>query len=321
MEQGTIQAAAVSASMQCLKDNMGKIIKGKGAVIDRVLIALLGSGHVLMEDLPGLGKTTLAYCMARSIDCVFSRIQFTSDLLPSDVLGVSVYDERTRAFEFKPGPIFSNILLADEINRTTPKTQSALLEAMDRGRITVDGVVHTLGTPFMVFATQNPVDYEATFPLPDSQMDRFLVRLQMGYPDIEVERVILSHPSARYDAIELKPVIEADRLLEFQRWVPHVYVEPSVIDYMLQLVTATRTQAEFRAGVSTRGSIALKIAAQASALYHGRAFVIPEDVMGMVLPVWTHRLTLRRHASDVLEERHIVEGILRRILDSVAVPE
>ena len=316
----TIPAPAVKKSLDSLHANIAQVIKGKDDVIEHVLICLIASGHLLIEDLPGLGKTTLAYCLARSIDCSFLRIQFTSDLLPSDVIGVSVYDEQVKEFVFKRGPIFSNILLCDEINRTTPKTQSALLEVMDRSKVTVDGQTYSVTAPFMVFATQNPVDYEGTFPLPESQMDRFLMRLKMGYPQQEKELEILENGTLRYDSIQPDPVITRNEIQRFQEYVHHVFVEESVLEYILRIVTATRAENEFLAGVSTRGSLSVKVAAQATALADGRNFVIPEDVTKILLPVLTHRLGLRRQTSDALEERSIVEGILRNIIDSEPIP-
>jgi MoxR-like ATPase len=285
-----------------------------------VLVCLAAGGHLLIEDLPGVGKTTLAYALARSMDCTFSRIQFTSDLLPGDVTGVAIYDETAREFVFKPGPIFASVVLADEINRATPKTQSALLEVMDRARVTVDGVAHAVGSPFMVFATQNPVDYEGTFPLPESQMDRFLMRLQMGYPQPADELEILRIARTSYDAIALTPVVTRDEVLRIQALAPQVFVEDSLLDYILRIVTATRSEAEFKTGVSVRGGLALRTAAQARALVYGRDFVLPDDVMELVTPILSHRLALARQTSDALEERRAVVTVLRRILAALPLP-
>ncbi|MBP6865846.1 MAG: MoxR family ATPase [Candidatus Didemnitutus sp.] len=304
-----------------LKANMRLTIKGKDEVIDQTLVCLLAGGHLLIEDLPGVGKTTLAYSLARSMDAPFSRVQFTSDLLPSDVTGVSIYDETVKEFVFKPGPVFASIVLADEINRATPKTQSALLEVMDRGKVTVDGAAHAVGAPFMVVATQNPVDYEGTFPLPESQMDRFLMRLHMGYPQPADELDILRAPKLGYDAIALNPVVTRTDVLKLQALAGKVFVEDSVLDYILRVVTATRTEAEFRSGASVRGGLALRTAAQGRALLQGRDFVVPEDVQEMVGPVLAHRLAFARQTSDALEERRAVLAALRRIVSSIAVPE
>ncbi len=315
------EIATARDALSRLAANMRLTIRGKDDVIEQTLVCLLTGGHLLIEDLPGVGKTTLAYSLARSMDCAFSRIQFTSDLLPSDVTGVSIYDEQVKEFVFKPGPVFANIVLADEINRATPKTQSALLEVMDRGKVTVDGSPHPVGTPFMVVATQNPVDYEGTFPLPESQMDRFLLRLQMGYPQPADELEILRAARAGYDAIALNPVVTRSDILRMQALAGKVFVEDSVLDYVIKLVTATRTEAEFKAGVSVRGSVALRSAAQARALVLGRDFVIPEDIQEMAGPVLAHRLSLARPTSDTLEERRTVLAALSRIVAAVPVPQ
>jgi MoxR-like ATPase len=318
-----VQASQISETKQTfdrLRANLGRTIKGKADVIEQVLVCLAAGGHLLIEDLPGLGKTTLAYALARSMDCAFARIQFTSDLLPSDVTGVAIYDETVKEFIFKRGPVFANIVLADEINRATPKTQSALLEVMDRGKVTVDGKAYAVGVPFMVFATQNPVDYEGTFPLPESQMDRFLMRLQMGYPQGADELEILRTARLNYDAIDLNPVVTHGDMLKLQALALQVFVEESVLEYILKIVAATRTEAEFKAGVSVRGGLALKCAAQARALAQGRDFVVPEDVTVLVAPVCAHRLALARPAGDALEERRAIAAALRRITGAIPAP-
>jgi MoxR-like ATPase len=318
-----VASSALAESRQAvdrLRAAMQRTIKGKDDVIEQVLVCLVAGGHVLIEDLPGLGKTSLAYALARSMDCAFSRVQFTSDLLPSDVTGVAIYDEREHAFVFKPGPVFANVVLADEINRATPKTQSALLEVMDRARVTVDGVSHTVGAPFMVFATQNPVDYEGTFPLPESQMDRFLMRLHMGYPQAQDELEILRTARTGYDAIAVNAVVTKEEVLKLQSLVAQVFVEDSVLDYILRIVTATRTEAEFKAGVSVRGGLALRTAAQARALVLGRDFVLPQDVRALAAATLTHRLTSLRHMSNALEERRAVAAAVQRIVANVAWP-
>src|SRR5437879_3873428 len=227
------QITEAKAALERLRANMRLTIRGKDDVVEQVLVCLVAGGHLLIEDLPGVGKTTLAYSLARSMDCAFSRIQFTSDLLPSDVTGVAIYDETVKEFVFKKGPVFANVVLADEINRATPKTQSALLEVMDRARVTIDGEPHAVGAPFMVFATQNPVDYEGTFPLPESQMDRFLMRLQMGYPQPADELEILRTARAGYDAIEVNAVVTRAEVMALQALATEVFVEESVLDYIL----------------------------------------------------------------------------------------
>jgi len=318
-----VQAGQITEAKQALerlRANMRLTIRGKDDVIEQVLVCLVAGGHLLIEDLPGVGKTTLAYSLARSMDCAFSRIQFTSDLLPSDVTGVAIYDETMKEFVFKKGPVFANIVLADEINRATPKTQSALLEVMDRARVTVDGEAHAVGSPFMVFATQNPVDYEGTFPLPESQMDRFLMRLQMGYPRASDELEILRTSKGGYDAIALNAAITRGDVLKLQALAHEVFVEDSVLEFILKIVAATRTESEFRAGASVRAGIALRTAAQARALVNGRDFVLPEDVTEMVGPVLAHRLGLARQTSDALEERRAVVAVLKRILAAIPAP-
>lgn len=320
MTKSVLSIPETQAVLSRLKKNIGTFIRGKDHVIDQVLTCLVASGHLLIEDLPGLGKTTLAYCLARSIDCDFTRLQFTSDLLPSDVIGVSVYDESQKTFVFKHGPIFTNILLADEINRTTPKTQSALLEVMDRSKVSVDGQTHHVHPPFMVFATQNPVDYEGTFPLPESQMDRFLMRIRMGYPGEEDELTILQSGLMNYDEIDLQAVANKEDIMGLQQTAWSVFVEESVLRYMLGIITATREEPVLKTGVSTRGGLALKLAAQARALLQGRDFVIPEDIAVMTKPILTHRLTLQRQTADTLEERRLVEEVLQDILDRIPKP-
>lgn len=310
----------IHEDLQALKQRMEQVIRGKSDVIEKVLIGMLGGGHLLIEDLPGMGKTTLAYALARALDGSFQRIQFTSDLLPADVLGVSVFNEKTREFEFKKGPVFANFILADEINRTTPKTQSALLEVMDRGRVTMDGDTYMVGKPFMVFATQNPVDFEGTFPLPDSQMDRFFMRMEMGYPSAADEMSILERGHYHYDEIIQDAVVPLGKVVEWQGMVGDLFVEDSVLDYLLRLVTATRSESTLQNGISPRGGLALKTASQARALYRGRDFVLPEDIDAMLMPVCGHRLKSLNHGSDPLEERRNIDGILRHIMDTVPSP-
>ncbi len=314
------QVTEAKRALDALRASMRRSIKGKDDVLEQVLVCLVAGGHLLIEDLPGLGKTTLAYTLARSMDCAFSRIQFTSDLLPSDVTGVAIYDETLKEFVFKKGPVFANIVLADEINRATPKTQSALLEVMDRARVTIDGEPHAVGSPFMVFATQNPVDYEGTFPLPESQMDRFLMRIRMGYPEPEDELEILRVARTSYDAIALDPVLSREDVLNLQALAARVFIEDSVLSFLQKIVAATRTEAEFRAGVSVRGGLALRSAAQARALVNGRDFVLPEDVTELVGPTLAHRLGLVHPTSDALEERRAIAAALRRIVGSLPTP-
>ncbi len=314
----SIPARRAVETVNRLRANIEHTIRGKTEAVDKVIISLLVGGHVLVEDLPGLGKTTLAYCLARSIDCAFSRIQFTSDMLPSDIIGISVYNGKE--FNFKRGPIFANIVLADEINRTTPKTQSSLLEVMGRGKVSVDGQTYTVPPPFMVIATQNPVDYEGTFPLPESQMDRFLLRMEMGYPNFESELDILKDGKLHYDHLEADPVVSCDEVVQLQEYTRQVFIEATVFEYIVKLVRATREEQTFRSGVSPRGALSLKLASQARALTLGRVFVLPEDVDAMVLPVLGHRLILRNTLADPMKERRSVDGLLSEIIEHVAEP-
>jgi len=307
-------------TLERLRASMRLAIKGKDNVIEQVLVCLVAGGHVLVEDMPGVGKTTLAYALARSMDCTFSRIQFTSDLLPSDVTGVSIYDEQQKEFLFKKGPVFANVVLADEINRATPKTQSSLLEVMDRARVTVDGKTYAVGRPFMVFATQNPIDYEGTFALPESQLDRFLMCLHMGYPQSHDELEILRSARTAYDDVGLKSVATSEEIQRLQELSKQVFVEETVLEYVLKIVVATRSEVEFRAGVSVRGGLALKNAAQARALVHGRDFVVPEDVSELVAPVLVHRLGMVRSCANALEERRTVTATLKRMAASIPAP-
>jgi len=315
-----IPAPRALETVERLRGNIERVIRGKTDAVDKVIMCLIAGGHILIEDMPGLGKTTLAYCLAKSIDCSFSRIQFTSDMLPSDIIGVSIYDEREREFTFKRGPIFANVVLADEINRTTPKTQSSLLEVMGRGKVSVDGQTYTVPPPFMVIATQNPVDYEGTFPLPESQMDRFLMRIAMGYPEFQYEMDILKGGHLHYDHMEAEPVVSRKEVVELQTFARAVYVEETVLEYIVKLVAATRAEPEFRSGVSPRGTLSLKVVAQSRALAQGRAFVMPEDVQSMMMSVFGHRLVLRKPMADPMEERRSIEGLLQQIIEATPEP-
>jgi len=292
--------SGVLSQLVALKRNIEAIILGKSDVIDCLLAALLARGHVLIEDVPGVGKTTLARTLARSIDCRFKRIQFTPDLLPSDITGLSVFDSEKHEFQFKPGPVFTNILLADEINRSTPRTQSALLEAMNDLQVTVDGVSHALEPPYMVIATQNPLEFAGTYPLPESQLDRFLMRLQMGYPSRAQERTILSSPRGTAQIEMVTPTLHGREVLELGKQVDGVRVDETICEYILSLAEATRAESTLVAGVSPRGSSALYRAAQALALVRGRDFVVPDDVKQLVLPVLAHRVIpkTRRAVGD-----------------------
>ncbi len=313
-------AATAAEKLSALEDALSSAIRGKPEAVRLAMVCLLAEGHLLIEDVPGVGKTTLAHALARAIDCRFQRIQFTSDLLPSDVLGVTVFSARREEFDFKPGPIFSNILLADEINRTTPKTQSALLEAMSEGQVSFEGRSCPLPRPFMVIATQNPVEYHGTFPLPEAQLDRFLLRIEMGYPDEESERDILRLNGRREDLANLEPVLHGDDVLELQQRVHEVRVDDSVIDYIMNLVQQTRRHPHLALGVSPRGSIALYRASQAAALVEGVDYVTPHHVKTLAKPVFGHRiLPDRRFGSETaLSERGL--QILDEVLQATPVP-
>jgi MoxR-like ATPase len=318
---GTPSAAEAAERIARLRAAVERVIKGKPEAVRLAAVTLLAGGHLLVEDVPGVGKTTLAQSLAQAIDCTFQRIQFTSDLLPSDVIGLSVYDERNRSFEFKHGPIFANIVLADEINRTTPKTQSALLEAMAEGHVTVEGVTYRLRAPFMVVATQNPVEHHGTYPLPESQVDRFMLRLRVGYPSFEVEKEIL-RDRERGDPLEtLRPVMSAEDVVELQRAVHHVTVDDALVDYLMRIVAATRESETLDLGVSPRGTLALFRAAQALALTDGRDYCLPDDIKRLILPVFAHRLVVNSRFSSSLQRRSVeAEEVLREIMKTVSVP-
>jgi MoxR-like ATPase len=303
-----------------LERALRSIIRGKDEVVRLALVAILARGHLLIEGVPGVGKTTLAHALARAIDCDFRRVQFTSDMLPSDVLGISVYSTAAECFEFKRGPIFTNILLADEINRTTPKTQSALLEAMNERQVTVDGRPHALPNPFLVIATQNPVEHHGTYPLPESQLDRFLIRARMGYPEAGSEREILRGQAGAVRLEELRPVLTADEVIALQDEVSTVRVEDSLIDYSLAIVERTRQHEQLSLGVSPRGSLMLYHAAQAMAFLEGRNFCTPDDFKKLTVPTFAHRLVISARYTSTLKRAEQSEQILREVVDSVPVP-
>lgn len=312
-----MDSSEFTSKIRSLEQNISAVIKGKPGIVQTAVAALLSRSHMLIEDVPGVGKTTLAHALARSTDLSFKRIQFTSDLLPSDIIGVSVLDQSTGEFRFKPGPIFANIVLADEINRATPKTQSALLEAMNEARVTADGTVHELPKPFMVIATQNPFEYKGTFPLPENQLDRFSVRISIGYPDKNSEKEILSTFSSENSWERIEPVISAEEVIQLQKMSERIRIDESILDYILAIISETRNPKLFELGVSPRGALALKSAAQSRALADGRDYCIPDDVKEMALPVLAHRVVLR---SELLKGQGGEEEAIRDVLKKVSVP-
>ena len=300
-----------------LRDNIRTVFLGHPRAVDLLLTGLVARGHVLIEDVPGVGKTVLARSLAKSIRCNFSRIQLTPDLLPGDVLGVSVFDAKSGQFEFKPGPVFANVVLADEINRTNPRTQSALLEAMNDHQVSQDGETHPLPAPFIVLATQNPYEFEGTYPLPESQLDRFLMRLHVGYPTRDEEREVLSSRATGDPLDTLAPVATSEDIAGLQSEVRAVEVEESIVDYIIEIVTATRESDRLYVGVSPRGSLALRRAVQALALVLGRKFAVPDDVKRLAVPCLAHRLIPKgRHLAGSREGAEIVQ----EIVGGVAVP-
>jgi MoxR-like ATPase len=313
-------ATAASSRASHLENALRRVIRGKDEVVRLALISILARGHLLLEGVPGVGKTTLAHALAKALDCSFQRVQFTSDMLPSDVVGISIYSALEQQFEFKRGPVFTNVLLADEINRTTPKTQSALLEAMNEGQVTVDAHSYPLPRPFLVIATQNPVEHHGTYPLPESQLDRFLMRVRMGYPDSKAEREILRAEAGTAQLESLKPVLTGADVLDIQEAVAQVRVDDSLLNYALEIVRRTRTSEQLALGVSPRGSQMLYRAAQAMAFLEGRTFCVPEDFKPLVVPVFAHRVAVNGLYSSTLKRSEQAEQAMQEIVDSVAVP-
>jgi MoxR-like ATPase len=311
-------AESVAEQVKGLRENIEKVFIGKSAVVTKILVALFAGGHVLIEDVPGVGKTTLARALAKSLDLSFNRIQFTPDLLPSDIIGVSVYNQRTGDFEFKEGPLFASVVLADEINRTTPRTQSALLEAMSEGQVSVDGKTTRLGPPFMVLATQNPFEFEGTYPLPESQLDRFLMKISVGYPSRDHELEVLSSQRTSHPIDVLGPVMRGEDVKSIQERVKTVRLEESLAGYILSLVTETRRSKSLTVGASPRGSLFLYRAAQALALVEGRDYVVPDDIKRLAVTVLAHRIIGKGFAYEGGQDER--EKIVRGILETVEVP-
>ena len=309
-----------TSCVEALRRSVEGVIRGKPEVVTHALVALFSEGHLLIEDVPGVGKTMLGQALARSLAGTFRRIQFTSDLLPSDIIGVSIFNPTNSEFEFKPGPLFANVVLADEINRSTPKTQSALLEAMNEAQASVDNTSHPLPKPFIVIATQNPIEHHGTYPLPESQLDRFLMRIRMGYPDENHEKEILRAQRRSHPIEDVEPVLSSDDVAEIQRQVRAVEVEASLADYLVRLAAATRQSNDLALGVSPRGTLLLQRAAQAHALISGRSYLVPDDVKAVAIPVLAHRVVPRARASAGTGRGQEADAVLAELLETVLVP-
>lgn len=315
------QQAIISSDSKVaqLEAALGEVLRGKPEVVRLSTVCLLSRGHLLIEDVPGVGKTTLAQALARSVDCGFHRLQCTSDMLPGDILGVTVYNSKSGEFEFKPGPIFTNFLLADEINRATPKTQSALLEAMNERQITIDAKTLPMAQPFLVIATQNPVEHHGTYPLPESQLDRFLMRIKIGYPDRESERAIVrNHALER--ASQMQPVLTREELIGLQTAVENIRVDESLVGYMLGIVDETRKHDQLALGVSPRAAQALFRASQALAMIEERDYVIPDDIKRLAVPVFAHRVVMHQRSGLAARSSEAAERVIEEILSRIEVP-
>ncbi len=320
-ESGEVGLITISSQrLQELRQTIEGVIRGKSDVVHLTVVALLAGGHLLVEDVPGVGKTTLAQAIARCLDCSFQRIQFTSDLLPSDIVGVSVYNQSRGEFEFKPGPIFANVILADEINRTTPKTQSSLLEAMSEGRATVENQTYDLPRPFMVLATQNPLEHHGTYPLPESQLDRFLMRVRIGYPSPTEEKEILRRQTHHHPLDMVTPLMTGEDILDLQEEIKNVRVDDVLLDYLMDIVTATRESDMLDLGASPRGSLALYRAAQALAFTEDRAYCIADDIKRLIIPVFGHRVMLNSRYAGRLRRSEDTDAVLEEIIRTVRVP-
>lgn len=320
VDSGQLTSARAAEQIDRLQQAIETVIKGKPEAIRLAIVTLIAGGHLLVEDVPGVGKTTLAHALARALHCIFQRIQFTSDLLPSDVIGLSVYNQHSGLFEWKPGPVFANVVLADEINRTTPKTQSALLEAMAERQVTVEGTTHSLPAPFIVLATQNPIEHHGTYPLPESQLDRFMLRLRIGYPAPADEQRILRDREYADPLDNLEPVMSAHEVVELQRAVSRVAVDDALVQYLMRIVAATRSSEMLDLGVSPRGTLALFRASQAMALAEDRTYCIPDDIKRLVVPVFAHRIVVSSRFSSSLRRSEEAEAVLNEILKTVSVP-
>lgn len=310
----------INENIQHLLDNIEKVIIGKSDVIRKVLVALLARGHLLIEDVPGVGKTTLAQSLSQSLDLLFKRIQFTSDILPTDITGVSIYDQKNGEFKFRQGPLFANLVLADEINRAAPKAQSALLEAMNDNQVSVDNITHKLPEPFMVIATQNPAEYYGTYPLPESQLDRFMMKIKMGYPSQSHEKQMLIEKGNGFKNISIKPVLDKKNLIEMQKMVEKVKIEDSLMNYMMTIITATRESKHLGLGVSPRGGIIFQRAVRANALLKKQDYATPDDFKELAVPILAHRVIVNtRHGSNQRRYED-AEIIIQEIVNSIPVP-
>ncbi|MBK6795860.1 MAG: MoxR family ATPase [Acidobacteria bacterium] len=309
-----------SLRLRELRQSIESVIRGKAEAVQLAVVSLLAGGHLLVEDVPGVGKTTLAQTIARCLDCSFQRIQITSDLLPSDIVGVSVYNQSNGDFEFKPGPIFANVILADEINRTTPKTQSSLLEAMAEGHVTVENRTYALPRPFLVLATQNPIEHYGTYPLPESQLDRFMMRVRIGYPSSLEEKEILRQQARKHPIDSVKPLMTAEDVIELQEEVRNVRFDEALLDYLMDIVTATRESEMLELGVSPRGSLSLYRAAQSLAFTEDRDYCITDDIKRLVVPVFGHRVVINSRYANRLRKAEHADSILEDILKNVKVP-
>ncbi|HXD31937.1 MAG TPA: MoxR family ATPase [Pyrinomonadaceae bacterium] len=318
--RSAVLTAHAVESVDRLQRAIETVIKGKPESVRLAIVTLLAGGHLLVEDVPGVGKTTLAHALARALACTFQRIQFTSDLLPSDVIGLSIYNQHSGVFEWKPGPIFANVVLADEINRTTPKTQSALLEAMAERQVTVEGITHRLPQLFIVLATQNPIEHHGTYPLPESQLDRFMLRLRIGYPETSAEKQMLRDREFVDPLDSLKPVLSDVDVVELQEMVSAVTVDDALVEYLMRIVNATRDSEMLDLGVSPRGTLSLFRAAQALALTEDRSYCIPDDIKRLVLPVFAHRILVSSRFSSSLRRSEEAEAVLTEIIKTVSVP-
>ncbi len=315
-----MEISETSDKIERLCRNIGRVIYGKDEVIRLVVVCLLAKGHMLIEDVPGIGKTTLANTLARSINCTFQRVQFTSDLLPTDILGVSIYNSQAQRFEFQRGPIFANVVLADEVNRASPKTQSALLEAMNDRQVSYDSNTYPLPAPFIVIATQNPVEHYGTFPLPESQLDRFMMKIGIGYPSAEQEIEMILSRKERDPLAEVKPALDVSEVLEMQAKVETVRVDPSLMDYLMQIVEATRTSELVELGVSPRGGLSLFRLAQARALVSGREYVVPDDIKLLAVNALAHRLVFSADYGPKAAGISSAEQVIKNILGEIPVP-